>query len=100
MLGAMVDSSVEAQFLHEVIDLFRSARNADNAAALDLADLPDCGANRPRRSGHDESFTLFRLPDGEKAAISGQSRHSKNAECGGDWGHVRIELPKPVFVRH
>src|SRR5580704_4869675 len=45
----VVDRRVEAEFFDDVLALLRSARNSDDAATLDLADLPDDAANGSRR---------------------------------------------------
>jgi len=79
---AVIDASIEAQLAGDEMALLGSTGDSDNAAALDLCDLPDDRADGAGGSCNDDSLSRFRLADFEKPHIRGHPGHSENAQGG------------------
>ena len=73
----VVDAGVEAQFVHHVVALSRTAGNTYSAAAFDSGHLPDGRTHRPGGTGNNHGFARFRLTRFEQAEIGGHARHAQ-----------------------
>ena len=70
----VVDGGVEAELVGEPGALLVAAGDADGAAALDLGDLADHGADRAGRRRDDHRLAGLRLADVEQAEVGGRGR--------------------------
>ena len=89
---AVVEAGVEAEFLLDEAALRLAPGDADDAAPLDLGDLPDHRADRPGRRRHDERLSGLRLADVEQAGVGGQARHPEHAQRVGDGAERGVDL--------
>ena len=59
------------------------SRDADDAAAFQLGDLTDDGADRARGGGHHDRLARHGLADIEQAEIGGGARHAEHTHISG-----------------
>ena len=98
-IGAVVvDAIVEAQFVDHVAALVGAPGNADDAAALELGDLPDDRADGAAGGADHHRFTGLGLADVEQAHIRGEAGHAEHAERERGLRHGRVELVEPRSV--
>ncbi|KOT02711.1 hypothetical protein DM50_3748 [Burkholderia mallei] len=88
----VIDARVEAERPGHIAALVRAARDADDAATLELRDLPDDRAHRAarRRDGH--RLARLRLADVQQSEVRGEARHAEHAE--------RVRRMRDVRERH
>ena len=67
----VVDGSIEAEILFNPFAFFIGAGNANDAAAVNFADLSDDAAGGAGGGGNDEGFAGLRFADIEQTEISG-----------------------------
>ena len=80
VLALVVDRRVEAELLDDEPALLRPACDPDDPATLDLRDLSDQLAHRPRRRGDHHGFTRDRPSDLEQTEIRGHAGHPQDAQ--------------------
>ena len=88
----VVDSSVEAQFTHDVAAFLRSSCNAHDTAVLYFCDLSDNRADSARCCRNYNRVSRLRLASVEKAKICSHARHAKHAEILGQRSDFRVDL--------
>ena len=79
VLRLVVDRSVEAGLVGQPAAFLLPAGDADDAAALDLGDLPGDRAGRARRAGNDDGFACDRPAHVEQAEVGGDAGHPEHA---------------------
>src|SRR5262245_13583090 len=77
VLGLVIDRGVEAQIVHDPFAFLVASGDADDAAALDLADLADDRADRAGGGGYDERFARLRISDVQQSEVGRQSDDAK-----------------------
>src|SRR5882672_8727706 len=91
---AVGHAGVEAQLLQDVLALVLGARDAGDATAADLRELADDGADGAGGGGHDDGLTGLGLGDVVEAHVRRQAGHAEDAERGGNWRRLRVELDR------
>ena len=64
--GARIETGVETQLFHHIAAFFRTAGDADDAAAFQLPDLADHRTTAPLAAATTWGFTCLRLADVEQ----------------------------------
>ena len=95
---AVVDRRVEAELLDEIAALVGPAGDADGAAAFDLGDLADGGADRPGGGRNDDGFARLGLADDGEPGVGGHARHAEHAQRGRERRALGIELAQAGAV--
>src|ERR1700736_4782567 len=80
VLGFVVDGRIETQVFDNPAALFRTAGDAHDPAALEIADLADDRPDRACRCGDDQRFPLTRLADIEKSEIGGDASRTQRRQ--------------------
>src|SRR5213075_1691367 len=88
----VVHDGVEAELVAHVIALGLAARDADDAATGDLAELADDAPDRARGGGDDESIALLRLADFVQAEPGREAGHAEDPEV------IRSGHPRSVHL--
>src|SRR5262245_38704199 len=69
---AVVDATVETEFLFDEAAFLLTSSDADDATPFDLGDLSDHRADCPGSRCHNERFSGLRFADVEQAGISSE----------------------------
>src|SRR6185437_15001787 len=94
----VVDAGVEPEILHDVSAFLIRTRDAHHAAAFQLGDLADDGADRACRRRDHHGFTGFRFADIEQSEIGREPGHAEHAHRGGR-RHARRQLHAAIGER-
>src|SRR5690606_19138434 len=89
--GLVVDAGVEAELGDDIVAFRLAAGDADDAAALELGDLPDDGADRTAGGRDHDGFARLRLADFHQAVMGGAARHAEDAQSRRDRRHLGVE---------
>src|SRR2546425_10110848 len=91
---AVGHASVEVEVLEHVLALLPAGGDPDRAAAADLRELADDGADGAGGGGDDDRLARLGLADVVEADVRGHARHAEDAERGGDRRRFGIELER------
>src|SRR5207237_10252438 len=78
--GLVVDARVETEFLDDPLALRGAARDADDAAALELRQLADGLSHRARCARNNHRVARLRLADIEQAEVRRHARPAQHVE--------------------
>src|SRR5207249_8430818 len=87
-----VECGIDPGFFPQPAHLLVRAGTSDDAAALDLRDLADDGADGTGGSRDEDGFVFLGAADVEKADVGGHPRHAESSQKGLEWREVRIDL--------
>ena len=80
-IGAVVvNAGVKAQFLHGRAALVDTPGNTHHAAALELGDLSDHGADRAGGRGHHHRFTGLGRANVQQPHVGGEAGHAQHTQ--------------------
>src|SRR3989442_880900 len=91
---AVGHASVEVEVLEHVLALLPGGGDPDRAAAADLRELADDGADGAGGGGDDDRLAGLGLADVVEADVRGHARHAEDAGRGGDRRRLGIELER------
>src|SRR6185436_17776181 len=80
LAGLVIEAIVEAELVLHIGALFRTAGDAERAAAPQLGELAHHAADRSGSRRHQRRFARLRLAQLLQAEIRGQARHAEHAE--------------------
>ena len=96
---AVVDARVEAELAHHEVALRLAARDADDAATLELRHLAHRLPHGPRRTGHHHRLARLRLADVEQPEVARHTGHAQRVEPLLQWRDRGVDLHHPGVAR-
>ncbi len=92
----VIEASIKAQLLNDMTTLGGPPRETDDTTALQLGQLPDHAAHRPRRRRHHHRFTCFRLANIHQPHPGRHARHAKHTQIRLERKTARIHLLQAI----